>query len=508
MPGTVVRCLRAMHASLLRIEATNPKTVVAIIGVLPLVLVGCLRPGQSEPATTLVMQPGDDLQAAIEANPPGTQFLLRAGVYREQQLEPKDDQAFIADGAEAILNGARVMSGWRRTGLYWVLSGLPEPLPIGTTTGNIERYAPPEVLPRELLFMDGQLYRRVATMGELGPGTWYRDGDDAVISDDPTGKVTELSVTPDAFRGRASGVLLRGLIVEKYASDTHAGAIEARSGSNWRLENVTARFNHSMGLRTGKGLIVEGGRFSDNGQLGMTVPSSDTVIRNAEICRNNNLGHFGNWEAGGIKVFAKAEDVLIEDNVVCDNSGSGIWTDGSTRDPVIRGNRIFGNNGFGIYLELTYGGQIYENQVYGNAQQGRRRNKQSGYQIRLMQTSDAEIRDNLVVVPAENGNGIGVWHKKRGPWISVNNHIHDNRIVYLAQHGYTGIQARDDPENLRDNVLDHNTYIVPEGSYDLYWWIDGKARDLSELRALGYERNGQVIRTPNPEAYAGSLALE
>jgi parallel beta-helix repeat protein len=470
-----------------------------VVAVLAITLAGCLQPGMSGKAATVVLQPGDDVQAAIDANPPGTTFLLRPGLYREQQLEPKDDQAFVADGGEVILRGARVYTGWERRGALWALPGLPEPLRVGTTTRDIDRYGPPEVIAREILFLDGELYRRVGKLADLGPGLWYRDGDYAILSDDPTGLLTELAVTPEAFHGRASGVLLRGLTVERYASDTHAGAIEAVKGRNWRLENVVSQFNHSMGLRTGDGLVVEGGRYSDNGQLGMTIPGDDVVIRNAEICRNNNLGHRGNWEAGGIKIFAKSERVLIENNVVCDNASSGIWTDGSTRDPVIRRNRVYGNEGIGIYLELTYGGLVAENFVSGHLGQ---RRKHSGYQIRLMQTSGAEVRDNLVVVPAEQGNGIGVWHKKRGPWISVNNHIHHNRIIYLGQRGFTGAQARDDEANLRDNRFDHNTYVVPEGSFDEYWWFDGAPRSHADLANFGVEPNGTLIRATDPASYA------
>jgi hypothetical protein len=34
------------------------------------------------PSPTICVNPGDDIQALVEANPPGTTFILRAGIHR------------------------------------------------------------------------------------------------------------------------------------------------------------------------------------------------------------------------------------------------------------------------------------------------------------------------------------------------------------------------------------------------------------------------------------------
>ena len=80
---------------------------------------------------------------------------------------------------------------------------------------------------REDLFVDDRLYRRVGSLDELEPGTWFYGDGRAHLVDDPTRRLVELSVVPLAIGSDAVDVLLQDLTVEKYAPLAQQAAIES-----------------------------------------------------------------------------------------------------------------------------------------------------------------------------------------------------------------------------------------------------------------------------------------
>ncbi len=71
------------------------------------------------PRDAVMLNPGDDIQAAIDAHGVATTFHLSAGVYRIQSVIPKDDDFFVGDDG-AILNGANVLTQFDRDGALYV----------------------------------------------------------------------------------------------------------------------------------------------------------------------------------------------------------------------------------------------------------------------------------------------------------------------------------------------------------------------------------------------------
>jgi parallel beta-helix repeat protein len=55
----------------------------------------------------VVINPGDSIQAAVNASPAGTSFLIKRGVHRRQRVKPKDGMSFIGE-AGAVLDGENV----------------------------------------------------------------------------------------------------------------------------------------------------------------------------------------------------------------------------------------------------------------------------------------------------------------------------------------------------------------------------------------------------------------
>lgn len=50
------------------------------------------------------MFPGDNIQSAVDANPAGTTFILKAGTHRRQSVSPKDGNTFVGESG-AVLDG-------------------------------------------------------------------------------------------------------------------------------------------------------------------------------------------------------------------------------------------------------------------------------------------------------------------------------------------------------------------------------------------------------------------
>lgn len=55
----------------------------------------------------ILVHPGEDLQALVDARLTGTMFCLTAGVYRRQSILPRDGDAFAGDSG-AVLDGEKV----------------------------------------------------------------------------------------------------------------------------------------------------------------------------------------------------------------------------------------------------------------------------------------------------------------------------------------------------------------------------------------------------------------
>ena len=64
----------------------------------------------------VVVQPGTDIQAAIDARPTGATFCLMPGVHRLLRgLRPKEDQRFIGEPG-AVVSGSKVVPSWTLEG--------------------------------------------------------------------------------------------------------------------------------------------------------------------------------------------------------------------------------------------------------------------------------------------------------------------------------------------------------------------------------------------------------
>lgn len=447
---------------------------------------------KSDAISSITVSPGEDLADLAYSAPEGMTIYLKPGVYRMQMIRPRDGQTFIGqDGA--ILSGAMVLTDWDQEDGLWVVDGLPDPLHrSGYCDEGYELCTY-----REDMFVDGVLYRRVDDKSKLGPGLWYGGDNKAYIQINPEGRLIELGVTPAAFTGKAQNVTIKNIIVEKYASEAQQGAIQGTQSTGWQVIDVTARWNHGGGLSPGKSMIVQGGSYSYNGQIGMVGEGDGAVIENTEISFNNYANYNWGWEAGGTK-FWRTDGMTIRNNCVHNNYGPGLWTDIDNINILYENNVVFANDGDGIKHEISYKATIRNNFVGLNGKG--KDNWLWGSQILVQNSSDVEVYENVVEVPISFGNGIGLIHQKRGdgahgPWVTTNVKVHDNLIVYLANRGGTGLVTDFDHEVFEkdlSNKFDRNTYVLTNRDQRFWRDNDGDAT-MYNLGDSPMEKEGKIV---------------
>jgi hypothetical protein len=129
-----------------------------VVGLCPITAAPIQRAtSATEPSTDdtdeVVLSPEQDLQQQLESRPPGTRFRLKAGTYRlTAPLAPKANQT-IAGDKDAVLSGARPLTGFVREGSVWfVADQMQEGTVLGE--GTVCLPAAPRCARPEDLFLD------------------------------------------------------------------------------------------------------------------------------------------------------------------------------------------------------------------------------------------------------------------------------------------------------------------------------------------------------------------
>ncbi len=431
------------------------------------------------PPSAIVLNPGDDLQAAVDAAPVGATLYLRAGVYRMQTIRPKDGQTILGE-AGAILNGSRLLTSFSREGAAWVIGGqVEEGLRQGECFDGHPRCSYPEDL-----FVDDAILRHVGSLAEVGPGSWFFDyaADRIYVGDDPTGRKVEVSVTPNAIRAGGSNVTIRGLIVEKYATtlaDVHAmGAVSGRLASGWIIEDNELRRNHSAGICPGDQNQVRRNHIHHNGMFGVVCGGSNSVLEDNEIAYNNTTGTNYYWGAGGSK-FVLTNHLTLRGNDVHHNEGPGLWSDIDNAFVTYEGNRLTGNKVAGIFHEISWDAVIRNNVLDAEGQNPDGRDVWWGGAIFVSASTNVEVTGNTV---RNSVTAIGVIDANRGTspftgrvWEARNIDVHHNTVVNPSVTA-AGFGAFDPAAYTTRNIRFHdNSYDLtdPAGSYFVWsdWYV-------------------------------------
>lgn len=479
--------------------------------------------GMRAPARAVTLTPGDNLQTIIDANPPGTTFTLTAGTFRLQQnsdaLYVKAGNTFTGSGrGVTILSGAKILTGWIQSGTLWYVTGQTQAGFVngigcpGSDPGCLCYTDHPRCIYPEELFFDNTRKILIGvhdtiyndSLALVGPGTWYFDytTDRIYVGDDPTGHVVETSVASFAFGGAslpADNVTIQDMTIEKIASFTQYGAIDARllyaslaRTTGWIIRNVDLRWIHGSAIRTGDGTQVLGNFIYENGILGIGSDASNTVVSHNTIMRNNQAWYSAANEAGGIKYAGGGANNVFSDNEIYDNNGPGLWCDYCGTGNQYLHNTVYNNMSEGILLEVTGGSFVANNTVRLNASSNA--GWLYGAQILLSSSWATEVVGNRVMVAATYGNGITILDQNRPAGSPViNNTVHDNVVVHLAMQGLSGAAADYAPSPILtdNNQFQGNTYCVPVISGTFWTW--GAAKDWTQWHAVPQDTTGALV---------------
>jgi parallel beta-helix repeat protein len=453
----------------LKFSATADKAVVSAISVTSL---STAQPLQGVPVALT-----QSIQAAVDANPAGTTFLLQAGVYRMQPITPKSNDTFTGQNG-TILSGARVLTGWTQSGSTWTVGGQTQNQDF---YGQCDDTHPLCVQPEDL-FIDGVLIAPVATAGAVVAGTWFFDHSASTITIgvDPAGHAVETSVTPKAFDGLADNVTVQNMTIQMYATELQNGTIQAGplpggspdGGSNWLLQDLTVKLNHGVGIAMGNGTVVRRVHALQNGNLGISGTSaSGGVVDSSEIAGNNTVGVEQGWSAGGAKWAGDYNNLVVQNTSVHDNNGPGLWADESDYNTTFINNTVTNNSAAGIFVEISYKALVANNIVTNNGL-AVAPGWLWGSGIQIAASSDVEVTGNTL---QGNRNGISGIQQNRGSGtmglhLVQNLNVHGNTVSLGA--GGTGIVTDTGDTSVFTSMNNHfvnNTWTNATVTWPFAW---------------------------------------
>lgn len=432
-------------------------------------------------------QVADMVAAAVE----GTTFLFSAGTYKNLTITPKSGQTFIGDKG-AVLDGSVPITGWTHANGLWSASGFPAPAySHGPGRDGLAKYV-------ENLVVNDQAYVRVGSLVELGTGRFCVIDGKVTMSDDPTGKATEVLHTTAAFNGgKTNGVTIENLTIKKYASMAQHGAIEAETTTGWMVKDVNAVLNHGAGLAAGSNMTVIGGNYSYNGQVGIHAQNLNGLTLTGITAKFNNYAGFDEgWDAGGVKILTST-NVMVKDSEIAGNAGYGLWFDWDNKNVVVSNNWLHDNNRAGLFYEASYDAQITGNNIGHNAL----REMAGGFwRSEVVVASSAHVTATGNQIVAATENGVAVMENKRengvyGAHVSGNIKVTDNTLIML-QAGANGV-ASDSSAPQGAMTWDHNTYVAPSAEQLSFSWAKQWLWS-KDLNALPIEHNGKFYFGSTP----------
>jgi parallel beta-helix repeat protein len=299
-----------------------------------------------------------------------------------------------------------------------------------------------------------------------------------------------MSKTATAIESGATGVVVRGLTIEHFASAPQAGALVA--GPGWKVTANDVRWNHAVGVMLVKAsnTRVDRNLIRNNGQLGLGQYNSAaaTVTRNV-ISSNNTDGFWiADWESGGIK--STRSSGTVSGNLIKNNLGIGMWADVADDGRTISANKIIGNAADGIRYEISRNGVIENNTISGNGfgtGRGSGTSLWDGGGININTSSSVSVRGNVV---SGNVNGVTIQSRTRGsgPWgtyLLRNVRVTGNTIKMTGGSQSTGMVQNSGAEVPDGQVIfSGNRYVLNELSAQRF------ARFGTRLTAAGWRQAG------------------
>jgi parallel beta-helix repeat protein len=449
------------------------------------------------PRDSIAVEPGASIQMAVDSAGDGAVFCLKNGVHRAQAVRPRPRQRFYGEG-RTVLNGSRVVTGFVLEEGHWMAS---THLDGGSRHGQCLPSAPACDRP-EALFLDDRPLSKVSSRRELAGGTVYVDYAHGRIYlfDDPTNRKVELTAARFAFESAAADVSIGHMTVEKFASVAQKGAIHAREGARWSIENCEVRLNSGAGISVGTGSRVRNCNVHHNGQIGIEGNGKDIQVENCRIWSNNVYGFDPTWQAGGVKI-ALSDGLAFRGNHVHDNHGPGLWCDIDCRNVIYEGNLVKNNQFSGIFHETSFNAVIRKNVLQNNGWGDR--GWFWGADITVAASQNVEVTGNKVsVIPG--GCGImlidqGRRRRDGGLYKTRDNVVSANEMTFeggACAGGVSDTKPQDENYGIisdGNNRFDGNTYRVGRPGEPARFVWGNEVTDWEGFRRRGLEGSGRLV---------------
>jgi hypothetical protein len=477
---------------------TARRTVIGTLGFCSVLIAATFIEVNSSarPRDAIAIEPGSSIQAAVDIAGEGAIFYLKKGVHRAQAVRPRSGQTFYGESG-TVLNGSRLLDGFRREKTYWVANSQLQRVP---RRGECLPSAPACDQP-EAVFIDDKPLTKVLSKDALASNEVYIDyaGGRVYLADDPTNHKVEATIAAFAFKSYAHDVVIKNLTVEKYGSLAQDGAIHAREGARWTIEDCVVRLNSGGGISVGTGSRVRNCDVHHNGQIGINGNGNDILIEANRIWSNNMYGFDPIWEAGGVKI-AESEGVTFRGNHVFDNNGPGLWCDIECRNVVYEDNLAENNEHAGIFHEISFSAVIRRNVLRHN---GRGRGWFWDAGILVAASEEVEVTGNTVVVePGACGIMLidqGRRSERGAIYKTRNNTVHDNEMRFGGAPCAGGASdTKPEDENFAiitngNNRFDANTYRIRSTSVPPRFVWDQDVTDWDGFRRKGLEQSGRLL---------------
>jgi hypothetical protein len=325
----------------------------------------------------------------------------------------------------------------------------------------------------------------LATGVHIGQSTRPLSGQ--TITGEP-GAILRGDGAPFAFRSSEAGVVIQGLVIEGYAPDDKAGVIHGDEGARgWTISGNEIRDNGEVGVVARSEWTIADNRIHHNGRYGITGSGGDIVVENNEIACN--ALEYGSTSDSAATKFVHTGGLVMTGNNVHHNFGNGLWVDINNVDFRIEGNRADANALSGIFVEISCGGVVRDNDVTANGFGTTRPAGMENAGILVSNSPGVEVTANRLV---DNAKGIGAINWAHGNRDAVDQCVPEVRD--LSVHGNeitqdTGLVAGIDATIDQDvvwtewgNTFSDNVYVVgPEARFR---W-EGSTIERSDWESLG-----------------------
>jgi len=500
-------------------------------------------PPASGGGTTVRVIPGQSISAAITAAGVGGVVLLKAGTHRIADigsLTPLNNQVILgerdATGTRVSrLNGSRILTNWIADSGRWYVTGQTQAGTVSTDPNDCDMGTPENpvtagrydrcIYPEQLYFgcnavATCTMKHHETSLMATGAGEWFFDyaADRIYVGDDPTSAFVETAVLDHPFTGTATGVTIRGLVIEMFATRNNEGTVETE-GADWLIDDNEIRWNHGAGVYVGttSGMArARGNYIHHNCNYAIIGAGANILVDQNELAYNNILpqstdwedtcGFWSFWGAGATK-FVHTLGLIFHKNYSHHNNGPGFWADIENRLGIVEYNRFEYNRRSGIFWEISCAAVIRYNGAINNGLGGDFPGIMTGTGIEVNTSRDVEVHGNVAV--GNIGGGISGYDdgvrnggsEAGGPcilagftWQLVNLNVHDNIIescINSAGLGLTGVidtNTGDSSNAFTTATFEGNSYILGTAT-NYFMWSAGEIAQAA-WTAVGHDTPG------------------